>query len=302
MKNLTLALVALVFSLKITAQTATDSTVITAENFKTVKWETADLGDGLTWQHCHFSEKQLFNANENVHILRMPNGNPKLKLALASAADSLVETSKIAARLGAVAAVNGSFFDVKKGGAVDFIRIDGKIFDSTRISNKNLAEHQRSAIVVGQNGTLKIVHQTDTSDLKWAENLAEQNVMVTGPLLISEGKTVPLSKSPFSSNRHPRTCACVTDRDELILLTADGRTSDAYGLSLPELAFLLQQFGCRDAVNLDGGGSTTMWVSPLPSLRRGETGETGVVNMPCDNKKFDHEGERKVSNILVLLK
>jgi len=46
-------------------------------------------------------------------------------------------------------------------------------------------------------------------------------------------------------------------------------------------------------VTLDGGGSTTMWIQGKPFK--------GVVNMPCDNKKFDHEGERAVSDIIVIL-
>jgi exopolysaccharide biosynthesis protein len=49
---------------------------------------------------------------------------------------------------------------------------------------------------------------------------------------------------------------------------------------------------CRDAVNLDGGGSTTMWINGKPF--------SGVVNMPCDNKTFDHSGERSVSDILII--
>ena len=43
------------------------------------------------------------------------------------------------------------------------------------------------------------------------------------------------------------------------------------------------------AINLDGGGSTTLW-----------TKKTGVINHPYDNKKFDHEGERTVPNLIVV--
>ena len=74
-------------------------------------------------------------------------------------------------------------------------------------------------------------------------------------------------------------------------MTADGRTAEAQGLNLHELTTLLLLLNCKSAVNLDGGGSTTMYLEGK-----------GVVNMPCDNKKFDHEGERKVSNILIIKK
>jgi len=63
-------------------------------------------------------------------------------------------------------------------------------------------------------------------------------------------------------------------------------------MTLSELSELMLLLRCRDAVNLDGGGSTTMWINGKPF--------NGIVNMPCDNKKFDHEGERAVSDILVI--
>jgi exopolysaccharide biosynthesis protein len=52
--------------------------------------------------------------------------------------------------------------------------------------------------------------------------------------------------------------------------------------------------GCKDAINLDGGGSTTMYIKGQPF--------DGVVNYPCDNKQFDHYGERSVSNVVMILK
>jgi exopolysaccharide biosynthesis protein len=63
-------------------------------------------------------------------------------------------------------------------------------------------------------------------------------------------------------------------------------------MSIPELQHLLKWLGCRDAINLDGGGSTTMYVKGQP--------EEGVVNFPSDNKKWDHEGQREVANAIVI--
>jgi exopolysaccharide biosynthesis protein len=45
-------------------------------------------------------------------------------------------------------------------------------------------------------------------------------------------------------------------------------------------------------MNLDGGGSSTLYI-------RNAT-DNGVVNYPSDNKKFDHEGQRSVANIIYL--
>ena len=63
-------------------------------------------------------------------------------------------------------------------------------------------------------------------------------------------------------------------------------------MTLDELTDLMLSLKCRNAVNLDGGGSTTMWIRNEPY--------NGIVNMPCDNKKFDHEGIRAVSDIVIV--
>jgi len=60
----------------------------------------------------------------------------------------------------------------------------------------------------------------------------------------------------------------------------------------PLLAEFLLLLRCKNATNLDGGGSTTMWIKGKPF--------NGVVNMPSDNRKFDHEVERAVSDILII--
>ena len=263
-------------------------------NFLSVQWEKTDLGNGLTAKHYQFTNKTLFNANQNIHLVTSKRAKRRDRrrsvVAFVSDGDSLELTSVLAKNNAALAAINGSFFDTKKGGAVDFIRINGQILDSTRHNGKRLAEHQMSALVIKDN-RISIAKAQDSLDFRWETRIDAPNVMVTGPLLIFDGKRYPLSKTAFNDNRHPRTAACITHKNTLIFLTADGRTPEAQGLNLNELTTLLLLLDCKSAVNLDGGGSTTVYLK-----------DKGVVNMPCDNKKFDHEGERKVSNIVILKK
>ena len=79
----------------------------------------------------------------------------------------------------------------------------------------------------------------------------------------------------------------------MLLLVVDGRTKQSEGMTLDELAATLHWLGCRDALNLDGGGSTTLYLREYP--------HGGIVNHPSDNGRFDHEGERGVSNILYVV-
>ena len=77
------------------------------------------------------------------------------------------------------------------------------------------------------------------------------------------------------------------------MAVVDGRSFQSYGMTIPELTQFLQELGAVDALNLDGGGSASMWVRDKKM--------DGIVNYPSDNFEFDHEGERGVSNALLLI-
>ncbi|MZD04437.1 sporulation domain-containing protein [Streptomyces sp. SID5785] len=84
--------------------------------------------------------------------------------------------------------------------------------------------------------------------------------------------------------RNPRTLAGVDAAGRTVLVTADGRATDSLGLSVPEAADVARALGLRDAVNLDGGGSTTM-----------------VTDGAVINKPSDATGERPVGDALLIL-
>jgi len=65
----------------------------------------------------------------------------------------------------------------------------------------------------------------------------------------------------FADTTHPRTAVGVTPSGDIVLMIVDGRqASISNGATLADLAFLLGTFGCSDAINLDGGGSSTLIV------------------------------------------
>lgn len=79
--------------------------------------------------------------------------------------------------------------------------------------------------------------------------------------------------------------------DSIAVVSAEWETT---GVSIPELAHLIRVLGGSDALNLDGGGSTTLWMEQTP--------DNGVLNCPSDNRKFDHQGERSIPNIIYVHK
>jgi len=94
----------------------------------------------------------------------------------------------------------------------------------------------------------------------------------------------------FGPVRHPRTAVGIgAGGRRLLLVTVDGRQpSYSAGMTLAELAGVMRELGATDALNLDGGGSTTMVVAAGP-------GGVRVANRPSDAA-----GERPVANALVI--
>jgi exopolysaccharide biosynthesis protein len=111
-----------------------------------------------------------------------------------------------------------------------------------------------------------------------------------GPQLIKDGRASIAPEDEgiaarFVSDRHPRTAIAKTLDGQLLIATVDGRQPGvSVGMSLPELAELLLEFGALEAINLDGGGSTTM-----------------VVNGKLVNNPSDQTGERPVSDAILII-
>jgi exopolysaccharide biosynthesis protein len=71
----------------------------------------------------------------------------------------------------------------------------------------------------------------------------------------------------------------------LILIVADGRTSENAGLTFRELGYLFEEYSTKTAINLDGGGSTALWIKDrivnIP-IEEGVPGqERAVANHLC---------------------
>ena len=89
------------------------------------------------------------------------------------------------------------------------------------------------------------------------------HIISGGPYLVKDNEIfVDMTAQKLGSirGRNPRTAIGYTKDNNLILLTADGREGSSIGLTLMELARLMKEFGCVNAMNLDGGGSTVMYV------------------------------------------
>ena len=90
------------------------------------------------------------------------------------------------------------------------------------------------------------------------------HIISGGPFLVRNGEVfIDMTDEKLTAigGRNPRTAIGYTKNNNLILLTADGREGSSIGLTLNELANIMKQLGCVNAMNLDGGGSTVMYVN-----------------------------------------
>lgn len=86
------------------------------------------------------------------------------------------------------------------------------------------------------------------------------NVMGGGPILLRNGEYVGpgAGNDNFNDTRHPRTAVGRTADGRVWYVVIDGRQATSVGATLRETAEVLRRWGCVDAINLDGGGSSTL--------------------------------------------
>lgn len=274
------------------ATTFTSGVFAQSDSISVVKadWKKEKILPGLHLKTFWFN-KTLFNSNQNVSILEIKQ-KKNLLFDLGFDAKKLITTSDFGKSANAIAAINGTFFDIANGGSVDYIRSDGMIINENRLGkNGSRAGHQSSAVLINK-GKLSIAKWDGKPN--WEQSLQAEDIMVSGPLLILDQQFEKLDSNNFNKTRHPRSAIAVTKNRRILLITVDGRNENSAGMSLFELTKLMYWLKARDAINLDGGGSTALWVNNYMG--------NGVVNYPTDNKKWDHEGQRKVANVILLKK
>lgn len=292
--------------LQLAAQT--DSAALINSN-----WKIQKLAEGVYWKAIQFKNSELFNTNQYLNIIEIGPEAKTVKLSIAYS-DSLELTSQIATSNNAIAAINGSFFKMRgadpdyrsdlksvpkkepaklaRNRSIVYLRAnDSLIAENEPVKDGKRKRHQQGVIALGEDG-LKIL-LGDSLNLLWEHQIIAHDVLSTGPVMLLGGITQPIPNDAFCNDRHPRTAVGKKADGTILLFVVDGRTTQSSGMSIPELQATLRWLQCTDAINLDGGGSTAMFISGQPYR--------GVVNHPSDNKKFDHEGEREVANALLLI-
>lgn len=290
-----------------------DNSGIDSLAFANATWTVTDLGKGA---QAMYAQIPMFYSTQSICVVKYPLKNFRTDI-LHRPGDTAGKPSEIGTEVGASFALNGGFFHVKQ-------RIPSVYFREGKQQHgyTHPTELYRVDGIMGfkdrkgRKADIAAVADTTLYDMVgrgWKE------AMASGPLLILDGEiAVPLlmgdkadganvsamadeqkqgskirthySSAQFYDKRHPRAAFGTDDEGYAYLVVIDGRfKGKADGATIYETAYICHLLGMTDAINLDGGGSTTLW-----------TEKTGVLNHPYDNKKFDHEGERSVPNLIVV--
>lgn len=198
---------------------------------------------------------------------------------------TLMQPTAIAARENFALVVNGDFFKAKGVNdgegtnaayrAEQWARTEGPAMTDGKAWST--CTNARPCFVVRTNRQVAIEMLTAPAAGDW--EVISGNVM-----LLKDGAAVP----PKNKVRHPRTVVGFdAQKSKLILLVVDGRKPGvAIGMDYDELAAEMLRLGCRDALNLDGGGSSVL------AVRDAATGRMKILNAPSDGR------ERAVADVL----
>lgn len=242
-------------------------------------------------------------APQRIHVARIDLSHPDVKVrAAAGGADpdgagpwqtTLMRPTDVAEREGFDVVINGDFFahlsgkDAEGAAALKEFRggIPAKVSGPAVTGGKlwGPTTKPRASFLIDRRKRPAIaVVQDPPADA--AEVVAGSDVIVRN------GKNVapPGLKPGFARGPHPRTAVGIADEGKtLLLIVVDGRKKGvATGMSLSELADVMLKHGAKQAVNLDGGGSSVL------AIRDPQTGAMRIRNTPSDGR------ERVVANVL----
>ncbi len=142
------------------------------------------------------------------------------------------------------------------------------------VSNNNITSITKSRVQIPKDGYVIVGPASVLGSLKVKEKISldiktlpdwenVNHIISGGPYLVKDGKVyvdIQDQKLLAIGGRNPRTAIGYTKDNHFIIVTADGREGSSIGLTLKELAYYMQKIGCVNAMNLDGGGSTVMYV------------------------------------------
>lgn len=263
--------------------------------------------DTITPGLIYYTYKNYYNphrASQIVHVLEVDYTSPQYSLDIkyVSPSDSL---SSVARNAGAIVGINGSYeLDAT------FVKTNGKIHSQVSLPSNHLRYWKHEGAIFYNNTTKHVAIEYGTNNGYFSNTTP--NILSGAPMLIDNfvpvgedfiGDVTGINLNSLDyedyrrhqGTRHPRTAVALTEGNKLLLIVVDGRRTVSAGMTAKEFTeFLVRYFNPKSALNLDGGGSSTMYI------KGSNQSLTDVVNYPTDNNKFDNYGQRSVRTFILV--
>jgi hypothetical protein len=213
-------------------------------------------------------------------IVYTPHYHPNT-LTDASGVEVLVELPAPLAIADYPAGVTGTIKEVRSGQGATPIPFGHVVLSGAGTA----ATFLQNNAVVGQTAkiTADVTHYNSACNTAFGVNLDNAYSLVQGNFVFLRGGVVQTTTNSGMVIRNPRTFVAY-NASHVFFVVCDGRTAQSVGMTSDEMgAFCLNSLGATDAVNLDGGGSSAMWINGA------------IVNHPSDGT------ERTVANGLMMV-
>ena len=266
-----------VLSEAITTVAATETTASTTASTAT------QTDTSYSDENIQMTIETITTNNTTVYVADIQVSSPEyLKTALAQntyGTNVTAKTSETAAANNAILAINGDYYGANSTG---YVIKNGVLYRDTVRDNASYGD-----LAIYADGSFEVIYENEVS----AQELIDQgvvNLLAFGPTLVENGEIVVDTSTEVgrAKSSNPRTAIGIIDENHYIIVVADGRTSESEGLSLYQLAQVMQQYGATTAYNLDGGGSSTLYFNGQ------------VINNPTTNGNTI--SERAVSDIVYI--
>jgi exopolysaccharide biosynthesis protein len=244
--------------------------VLAVAPFAFAEW--ASVAEGVEYQR--FNQEAM-----DVHVTRVDLTNPKIKVIATREEDRGLTVSAFAKKNKALVAINADYFDQE-------MKPRGLAMGPCGVWEGSKDSERDGVVAVGEGrAALYPPKELLAEPEEWMQSAVSGWPMIVKNCTALSATELPGSDG-FTRSPHPRTAVGVSeDGTTLYLVVADGRREGVPGLTLAKLArFMKDELGVCAATNLDGGGSSAMWV------------EDEIVNQPSDKR------ERRVADHLAVIR
>ena len=238
-------------------------------------------------ENIQVSIETITTNNTTVYVADVQVSSAEyLKTALAQntyGTNITAKTSETAAANNAILAINGDYYGANSTG---YVIKNGVLYRDTVRDNASYGD-----LAIYADGSFGVIYENEVT----AQELIDQgvvNLLAFGPTLVENGEIVVDTSTEvgWAMSSNPRTAIGIVEEEDgslhYIIVVSDGRTDESEGLTLYQLAEVMQQYGATTAYNLDGGGSSTLYFNGQ------------VVNNPTTNGNTI--SERAVSDIVYI--